>query len=139
MDANQELAFRSACYCIADPQGEWLLKPDCHSPQLSRLLARSGHCCASLITAFNPSARPLPAAENVRRHARLRERVESLGLSFLEGENSAADGSWRESTLLCLGLKLQDALDLGREFGQLAILYAGLDAVPRLRACQGEE
>ncbi len=135
MNANQELAFRAARYCIADLQGEWLLQPDCHSPHLSRLLARSGQHCASLITAFNPSALPCTDEENEQRQAYLRRRVESLGLAFVEGESTAADGSWRESTLLCTGMTLHIALDLGREFGQVAILHSGSDAVPHLCAC----
>lgn len=138
MDASQQSAFRFASYCIVDPQGAWRLQPDCHSPHLSELLARTGQRCASLITAANPAAQPLPDEENERRQANLRERVESLGFTFLEGENSAADGSWREPSLLCAGMALPMALNLAREFGQLAVLYSGPDAVPRLRACPVE-
>lgn len=136
MDANQELAFRSARYRMADPKGAWLLQPDCHSPPLSRLLTRSGLRCASLLTACNPAAVPLPDEANERRQARLRECVQALGLSFLEGQNSAPDGSWREPSLLCLGMTLPVALELARDFGQVAILYAGPDAIPRLYSCQ---
>lgn len=135
MDEAIERAFRAAHYTVSDAGRSWRLTLDCASADLARLLLR--HACreAVLITAANPGARRLPEAENARRNARLRSRIDALGLASLDASSSDAAGDWREPGLLCLGLDLASALALGRAFGQLAILHADADAVPRLIPC----
>ncbi len=103
------------------------------STALHTLLQRSGQGSATFITAWNPRSEPLGEAENAQRMAALRARLGPLGLPVLEAHGHDPSGQCAgEASLLVLGLTLAQAEDLGRDFGQNAILWAGPDAVPRL-------
>lgn len=63
----------------------------------------------------------------------LRRDLIGLGLPFLEGEGGPETGRWEpEESFLILGLEYQQALHLGRHYEQNAIMWAEIDAVPRL-------
>ena len=48
----------------------------------------------------------------------------AAGLPALDGESyAAADGEWRERSLLIAGLAREAAIALAREFGQVALLW----------------
>lgn len=52
---------------------------------------------------------------------------------IIEGEGLDSSGKWpAEKSFLALGLDLETSSALGREFGQNAIVWAGVDAIPRL-------
>ncbi len=87
-------------------------------------------------TACNPRSRTdLPAEENVRRQAVLIAELDRRGLRWMPGESRDADGLWRESSVLVLGLSRRDTLLLAEQAEQYAVVHAGDDAVPRLLAC----
>lgn len=135
MDPDTERAFAAARYRVFEAGRAWLMVPGRACPELARLLVRSGCREAALITAANPATRRLGETENACRCSALRARIDALGLACLDACNSAPDGGWRERSLLCLGLGKDAARALGRAFGQLAILHAGADAIPRLLRC----
>jgi len=135
MDASLEAVFRDACYTIQPGGRSWRLVPDRFSPELERTMRVAGCREAALTTAANPGAVPLSDAENRARNAELRMVLVDLAIPTIEARNTASDGSWLEPSLLCLGLGTEAARALGRRFGQLAILHAGRDAIPRLLAC----
>jgi hypothetical protein len=52
---------------------------------------------------------------------------------IIDGESSDSIGTWPgEKSFLVLGLDLETAIRLGREFRQNALVWADEDAIPRL-------
>ncbi len=77
----------------------------------------------AVVTAHNPRSEKLSDEENERRHEKLekvlRERNAVFGLSVGE----SPDGAWREEGVIVYDVALEEALELGRQFEQHAVLY----------------
>lgn len=115
--------------------GSLILRIDEYCAPLSRLLAASGCQCAAFITAWNPRGARLDPAENRSAARRLRRRLARFVPAghIFKGAGCDPSGVWpAEASLLMLGLGLEMAQALGREFRQNAIVWAGPDAIPRL-------
>lgn len=125
MDKREKLlvAYEQATYRVdLDPDPTFLRVGE-PSPELDRWLAAQGAPGFAFLSAANPGSEPLSAAANERRHQRLLERVRESGLPAISGESyDAANGSWREASLLVAGLDRAAAIALARDFGQLALL-----------------
>lgn len=66
----------------------------------------------------------------------LSDRIALLGLPTLEGEGVGTGGDWpSEPSLLVLGIGGSEAVELGRAFGQVAIVIGRLGAPARLCFC----
>lgn len=119
-----ETAYTQAVYRVDAQPVSFFLRVGEHSPDLARWLGKQGARSFAFISAANPGSQPLPEPENEDRHRRLVEQVSAAGLPALAGESyAAADGAWRERSLLIAGLAREAALALAREFGQVALLW----------------
>ena len=88
---------------------------------------------AAFLTAWNPEGNLQNETANREAFARLQERVASHGVTVIAGFGEDPDGAWAgEESLLALGLSREAACDIGAEFRQNAIVWAGADAVPEL-------
>lgn len=120
-------------YCSSDyeVQGNpaFILRIGQPSPALDRLLEASGASGAAFLTAANPRSVPRPAQEN---RAALEKLEKSLKYPFRRGEGRARDATWREPSLLVIGIPRAEACALGRQYGQNAIVYADKGRVPEL-------
>jgi len=106
------------------------------SAPLDALLTDHGHEHWAYITACNPGSLHLDAAENRRRMADLARRITCLGLPTLEGEGVGEGNDWPpEPSLLILGIGQTAAVELGREFGQVAIVIGRRGEPARLCFC----
>jgi hypothetical protein len=76
----------------------------------------------AIITAFNPESALLLLAENLRRHAALRESLAPHCRMLLNSTGQNADGSWQEQGFWALDIDLAKAAEIGTEFGQSAIV-----------------
>jgi hypothetical protein len=114
----------------------FVLHVDKYSAALSQLFAAFGHRCAAFITACNPLSMPHGHEENLAACARLRDRLMHYCArpeEIIDGESSDSIGTWPgEKSFLVLGLDLETAIRLGREFRQNALVWADEDAIPRL-------
>ena len=81
-------------------------------------LFRSGERWA-ILTAWNPGAKWLPLTQNEVRQAELQQAL--AGKRWYAGVNG--EGAWAEPSLIVNGLPPQRALQLGRDFGQVAVLW----------------
>jgi hypothetical protein len=107
------------------------------SPALDAVLRAAGETTWCFVTAWNPDSRSLDESVNRERNARLREAIESAGLAFHAGEGRGRDGDWPpEASFLVLGPSRSDAIELGRRFGQLAIVRGELGGVAELVDCR---
>ena len=126
-------AYEATDYWVGDC---FMIRCGERSPPLEALLAESGHDTWAFITAWNPGSIALDTAENRRRMTDLCGRIALLGLPMLEGEGVGTGGDWPpEPSLLVLGIGASEAVELGRAFGQVAIVVGRLGAPARLCFC----
>jgi hypothetical protein len=89
--------------------------------------------CSSFITACNPLGDVLSDAQNAHRQQALAAELARRGLVALRGIGRHPTNGWPgEPSYLVLGTPRLLALELGRQFAQNAVIWAGADALPEL-------
>jgi hypothetical protein len=92
-------------------------------PALDTLLEKHAARCWAFITAWNPGSNKLDDAENRRRQAQLEADMKRGGYACYRGAGVPDQGDWSpEGSLLIMGLKREDAVEVGRKYGQAAIV-----------------
>lgn len=137
MSKDAWAGYAAATYEVFADTGTFILRPNAVSPDLNALLAACDANSAAFITAANPAAQRLDDAENDARTRALCARCTSLGYDVIPGRGGCPDWGW-ETSVLIPGISLTDALKLGTEFGQDAILFAVKNQGVRLLACAGQ-
>lgn len=97
-------------------------------PFLDSMMEFRGLDTYAYLTACNPGSKPLSDQENAERQGELLARLK--GRPLVQGVAVADDGSWSEESVLVLGITREDAVALGKEFGQVAILFGKRGGVP---------
>lgn len=107
------------------------------SPDLDLLLQdeEDGAESWAFVTAFNPGSRPAPEAVNRAAQDRLLRRLEAEGRGYWPGWGQSPDQSWREESVLVRGMSREEAVRLGRELGQVAVLFGELGGLAELVLC----
>ena len=117
-------AYRNTSFFADTSRGRLCLRVGQASLEMDALLEAHGVHAWTYVTAFNPGSIRLTADENERRHLRLELEVKGRGYTTFSGEGIGDDGQWPpERSLLILGIVRDDAIRLGREFGQRAVVY----------------
>ena len=89
---------------------------------LDALLSKQDAKSWAYITAYNPFSQTLTDATNDARHLQLLHSVAAF--SSFEGEGKGANESWPpEKSLLILGISKEQAIAIGNEYEQNAIVY----------------
>lgn len=105
-------------------------------PQLDELLRNNPIQSWCFITAYNPQSKPLSQKDNERRQAALRQIIAARGWIAFEGEGIGDDGTWPpEPSYLVLGISRPDAVALGRQFEQAAIVAGDAGGTAELILC----
>jgi hypothetical protein len=106
------------------------------APALDQLLERHHGSRWAHVTAWNPASVPLSTEQNEERQAALIARLEQRGYAVLDGDGVDPAGRWApERTAFVIGISVEEARRLGREFGQIAIVAGEMPSTPRLVAC----
>jgi len=85
------------------------------------------------ITAYNPGSQLQSGDDNLTNQMQLLERIEAMRLNYFVGHSCDKAGEWFEPGYLVLGMDEEIGVDLGRDFGQYAVVAIGLSGEPRLR------
>jgi hypothetical protein len=93
----------------------FILKIGHYSPELHKMYKTSSKKIATFITAFNPASIELSNQENKKRNQQLEKKIKGLHLCYLHGEG-----------------KCDEAIRLGKEFGQNAIVWIPENSIPEL-------
>lgn len=106
-------------------------------PALDRLLRFTGCDCWAFITAENPLSQPLSQGENRQRQRELESLLIARGLTYFPGKGCGRDqqDDWCESSFLVCGIMLDEALQIGRQFRQCAVVHGKLDQPAELHYC----
>lgn len=127
-------AWRNSEYRVETASDRLVLRIDQHNPDLAALMQAEGISNAAYITADNPFSRVVSEADNAAARQRLQARLNAEGWRWLPGLGIDPTGDpTGEHSLLVLGIALDDAIKVGREFEQHAILTIGAHAIPRLQ------
>lgn len=139
-DARRHAAYRATAFRVEAPGGSFDIRVGRRCPALDALLDRAGARCWAYVTAHNPDGRLRDAAANAADEQRLADRVREAGFTAIPGRGIGADGAWPpEASLLILDIARSDAIALGAEFRQEAIV-AGVRGEPAaLVFCAGGE
>jgi hypothetical protein len=125
-------AYRGTDY-IVWAESALTLRVGVASDGLADLHRRYGVRSSAFVTACNPFSEVLTEADNVQRQVLLAKEVKWLGLRFLEGIGQHPSNEWPgEPSYLVLGLPLANASELAEKFGQNAMVWADVEAVPQL-------
>jgi hypothetical protein len=116
-------AFAGAVVRISLPDGDHRIEPRPPGNAGNHPFGSPIH----IITAYNPRGIEADVAANEARHAALAEALGSREAFATVG--SATDGSMAEPGLAVVGLELDEAVALGRRFGQVAIYRWTTDAL----------
>jgi hypothetical protein len=92
----------------------------------------------SLMTAANPRSEPFSDADNDARNLEMQAVMESKGWSLEPSEGVSPAGEWREPGFLIWDAPLEKVLQVGRNFGQNAVVY-GTDGRIALAWCDDGE
>lgn len=89
--------------------------------------------CSAFITACNPQSQIISDAENARRQLGLTTKLTKLGLTYLNGIGKHPSNHWPgEESYLVLGVDIDTAKMLGKDFDQNAIVWCSVDGIPEL-------
>lgn len=97
-----------------------------------------GDAPLAFLTAWNPRSLARSERENTTAMADLRAALERDGAQVVDGESAGPDGSWREPSLLAMGLEPDRADAHAARYEQNAIVTARAGAPARLRVYRTE-
>lgn len=127
-------AYLDTAFVVFLPDGEEMaLEIGQTSAPLRALMRTHRAAGAVFITACNPAGRISPDAENRAAMSVLEAELRDCAKAVFPGEGRGQDPTWPpEASFLALGPSFAGAGRLAEKYRQAAIVYAGLDAVPRL-------
>ena len=130
---NKDLieAYRDSDYVVFT-QPQMVLRVGEPSERLDRLLEVHGAQSAVFVTAANPRSEKKSAAENAEAMGALDGMLAAAGYPRYPGEGRNAERTWREPSLLAIGIYRPHAQALGRLFGQSAVVFIEKGQAPEL-------
>ncbi|HJZ58178.1 MAG TPA: DUF3293 domain-containing protein [Gemmataceae bacterium] len=126
-DPSLEAAYLTTDYRVEDaPGGPFVIRIG----EVSRELAGLEW---AFVTACNPGSGRLPDAENAHRMAQLEAAMREGGWRYYHGAGVGRGGQWPpEPSLLIIGIREPEAIELARQFGQNAIVAGRAVGAARL-------
>ena len=130
-------AYEQTQFYVRECAPELCIRIGSHHEQLDEMLLENNCDTWSYITASNPASELLSGAQNAGRNRELVELLRSQDLVFYRGEGIGSDPTWpAEASFLILGISREAAMQLGRQFGQNAIVCGKRDGPAELVDCR---
>ena len=122
--SDASTAYRQTTFWAFTPDDAVAIRDGEPCEQLDGLLDSLNATTWAYVTAHNPgSSTPRSASENTAAHTALTRHLEDRGHPSYPGIGVGDDGRWpAEDSLLVVGVDEAEALALGRQFGQRAIV-----------------
>ncbi len=118
---------------VVSGSAEIVFKIGERSAALDALIRWHGCECAAFITAFNPFSEACSPSQNAQAQALLLQQIAGWGLDWFEGEGRDPGGEWPgEPSVLVLGISEAHASEVGRTFGQNALVWCRVQHPPEL-------
>ena len=134
MDSALLAAYYATHYQVRYAEGEFTLHIGQASAALEKLLQARGYQEAVFITACNPHSQLCSAKENQAAQQRLYQVLSQYHTcTILPGKGIDPQEQWPgEDSYLVLGLNLEAAKAIGRQFAQNALVWIGLSTPAQL-------
>ena len=127
------IAAYAATHFWVDASPPVCIKVGEQSAGLQALLARFGTDSGFFITAHNPYSERASDADNAAANEALQQQLSALNSPALAANGKASVGDWpAEPGFFVCGLSQAQALALGQQFRQYAIVWCSLDRAPEL-------
>jgi len=131
--ATLEEAYKQTLYEVFADEQTVVIRVDIPNRELNRLVEQYAKISWALITAWNPYSQVLSEAKNAARNVALEGEIQQLALPYLKASGKDPSGEWlSEESFFVLGIGRKDAIALGKEFNQNAILYGSSTTTPQL-------
>jgi hypothetical protein len=119
LDTELERVYRNTAYKA--PALDLEIRIGQHAPSLDALLKQYNAAAWAFITAYNPGVL-LAVEQNLALLEELRPAIE--GYRYFEGEGVGEDENWLpEKSFLVIGMSREEAIKLGKQFNQNAIVF----------------
>lgn len=120
-------AYRSTAYAVDDsPAGPFAIRIGTNSTEADEACRDLSAESWAYVTAWNPRSERLPAAENIELFKRLVSNLDGRSLKWFPGRGVSADDRWAEESVFVPGLSRAEAVRLGQQFEQYAVVYGAL-------------
>lgn len=131
-----EPSFNATSYIVHLGNENIVLRIGEYNQRLDTLLEEANQQTWAWITAANPGAQQVSEKVNAARFREMLALVSHQKLKYLAADAVPDSPGWPiEPGLFIFGIPLESALDIGRQFGQLAILAGSKNRVPQLHYC----
>ena len=129
-------AFQTTRFIVLTPQAEIVLRIGERSSELDELMTRCDPPSCAFVTAWNPGSARLPEMTNQAKQSQLIQEVQKRGYVFLRGRGADETVEWApEPSILVIGISREGAAELGRLFGQIAVVFAERGETVELLFC----
>ena len=125
-------AYLETDYCVFS-EPPFALRAGIANESLAKLYKRLKMNCGVFVTAYNPLSNDVGEAANKVRQVELAQELNRRNLTFFDGIGKHPSGEWAaEPSYFVLGLSLEAAKALGKDYDQNAVVWCGSDAIPEL-------
>jgi len=138
---NPELfeAYKNTTYRVYLTLGEIDIRIGVMNPLLKELLFRNNSESWAFITAYNPYSVVQDAGVNTLLNTQLEDYLSGKQYLFFKGTGVGDDDSWEpEASFMVLNIRKEDAIKLGKQFKQNAIVTGVIGNLPELIDCLNE-
>jgi hypothetical protein len=138
---NPELfeAYKNTTYRVYLPLGEIDIRIGVMNPLLQQLLLSNHVESWAFITAYNPYSVMQNEDVNTLLNTQLERYLLEKQYVFFKGIGVGDDDSWEpEASFMVLNIGKEDAIKLGKQFKQNAIVAGEIGNLPELIACLNE-
>ena len=117
-------AYEATAYCAELPSGRVVIRVGKVCNELDEVLLAGNFDSWAFVSAANPQSVPLARDRNEERHRLLVRGVMQTGWPWYPGSGEPDEPGWeQEPSVLLLGVGIDAAIALGRQFGQRAIVF----------------
>jgi hypothetical protein len=126
-------AYRNTIYAV--PELGLEIEISVPNAPLQNYLSANGFTRWAFITAWNPRSVLLTEAQNAARNQQMERWLMDKKYLYFDGYGQGKTSDWPpENSFFVLGINRETAIQLGRDFGQLAIVVGERDTVAELQS-----
>ena len=132
-------AYKNTTYLVYSPIGEIDIRIGVMNPLLQQLLLNNSSESWVFITACNPYSVMQDEDVNTLLNTQLEDYLSGKRYVFFKGMGVGDDNSWEpEASFMVLNIRKEDAVKLGKQFKQNAIVTGVIGNLPELIDCLNE-
>lgn len=131
-----EKIYRQAIYVVIWKEREIVFRVGENNSEINRTLNELNAKSFAFITAHNPFSNQLSKTENEDRQNQLMQLLQFERFDFLKGYSTNEEQTWeQEESLFILDITEEKSIEIGKDFGQNAILFGQKDSLVQLIWC----